>query len=662
MVELDKRIKQAQKKNAAVYVVLALLTLMILIGVFTWVFLINGYTLLVGPNDATNNYSTHSVSGSYYRYNDNVYVYGTDASFYVSSPTFEQVKVEINAQTPSNIEVILPPSPATLLAELDIPGDTNWFVDDLMVHVGNSLNYKLPHGSHKLRLENPYYQPFEQQLELQRGEKHYLTPNLSLVQGEISLDAVPEGATVELNEQQYPLPLTQAISGGKYQVKISKQGFKPIQDNIEISWQYPNQTRRYQLEPADAILQLSTKPSGGVLLVNGIQKSTNTITIPANTQINLQYSKPGYFTFNQSYRLTPGQQKEIDISLKEAIGKLNITSNVVAEVSIDGNVRGTTPLELSLPAVDYQIQLRKQGYRSISESVEVSANKTTNHRFNLITEYAARRAEGRPTAISQLGISMLRFRGEPYVMGSQPNTPGRRRNEHPVQVKLSKPFWVSTHEITEQQYGAFNGNKLSSQKPQTNVSWIDAVKFTNWLSQQEGLPPFYVIRGNQVVAVNSEASGYRLPTEAEWEWLASKAQRSVATIYVWGNASKIPQEAGNFADKSRKGQQPIILSDYDDKTADVANVGSFRPDRVGLYDLAGNVSEWVHDSYTNSIPDLNKVHENYLGASQGDLHVTKGGNFTTGQLRDLRAAYREPADAASNTIGFRIARYVLEDE
>jgi formylglycine-generating enzyme required for sulfatase activity len=129
------------------------------------------------------------------------------------------------------------------------------------------------------------------------------------------------------------------------------------------------------------------------------------------------------------------------------------------------------------------------------------------------------------------------------------------------------------------------------------------------------------------------------------------------TTYVWGNTDRIPRESGNFADKARESQQLITLDDYEDGEAGVADVGSFRPDRIGLYDLAGNVSEWVHDSYSNSIPDLDTAHVNYLGVDAAGQHVVKGGNFTTGKLRDLRVAYREPASDASETIGFRIARY-----
>lgn len=171
------------------------------------------------------------------------------------------------------------------------------------------------------------------------------------------------------------------------------------------------------------------------------------------------------------------------------------------------------------------------------------------------------------------------------------------------------------------------------------------------------MPVFYHIQGNRLTGMNTQSRGYRLPTEAEWEWLAKKAKRGRSTTYVWGNQTRIPTNAGNFGDESVSGNQLIFLQDYNDKNATAAPVGSFKVDRNGFFDLAGNVSEWVHDRYTNTIPDLTDTYTDYLGSQQGSMHVVKGGNYLTGRLRDLRAAYREVGDTPKATIGFRIARY-----
>ena len=160
-----------------------------------------------------------------------------------------------------------------------------------------------------------------------------------------------------------------------------------------------------------------------------------------------------------------------------------------------------------------------------------------------------------------------------------------------------------------------------------------------------------------MLGINPQARGYRLLTEAEWEWLAKKAKRARATKYVWGDSERIPRDAGNFADSSLKGQQPFYFANYQDGFANKAPVGSFRADKAGLYDLAGNVSEWVFDSSSYVTPDLSKVHIDYTGPRSTGNPIAKGGNYLSGRMQSLRGAVKIISDGPSATIGFRIARY-----
>ena len=274
-----------------------------------------------------------------------------------------------------------------------------------------------------------------------------------------------------------------------------------------------------------------------------------------------------------------------------------------------------------------------------------------------MTEFEARRAEGRPLFVSGLGIQMASFRPNAFTMGSKANEAGRSRNEHQVKVDFSKKIWVSRHEITQSQFAAFDNSAPKSNKPMTSVSWIQAAEFTNWLSINEGLTPFYRIVNGRLLGFDKSSKGYRLPTEAEWEWLARKANRATATRYVWGNSDRIRNNTANFADKSVASTSQFVLDKYDDGFAGVAPVGSFKADRAGIFDLAGNVKEWVHDFYTNTSPNTRDVLMDYTGPARGQQHVVKGASFKTGKLKDLRAAKRIIGDGPQENIGFRIARY-----
>lgn len=671
-MELDSRIKQAQRKGAFSYIVVGVSTTALLLSFFVWLFFVKGFTLIVLPEEVANDYSTQSVSGNSWRRDNSLYVFGSNATLRISAPTFEPVTLVITDESPPNIEITLPPSPAQIVADMragvlksktsHLEKEASWYIDNQLVHVGNTIEHQLPHGDYTLRVEHPFYLPWEQSLSLSRAENLVIAPELMPVSGELTVSSSVKSAIISIDQQKVPnatkaQPFKQRVKGGQYTLQVSADGYQLINDVIDVTWQRPLQSRHYLLVPLQASVTVNATPNGGTLLIDQLEKTQGIHPVDANESINIVYSKPGFYDYADTISVAPGENRNVDINLKPANGLLAIKTKPIAQVFIDNKSVGLSPISLPLSAITHSIRIEKPGYRTITQSVNIKPEQLTNLDITLPTEFDARRTEGKPLFIQQLGINMQMFIGGQFTMGSAPNQPGRRRNEHPIKVNLARPFWVSRHEISEKQFAVFSKQTQNSNKPMTNVTWIDAAKYANWLSEKEGLPSFYQFRGNQLMTVNKDARGYRLPTEAEWEWLAKKASRAAETTYVWGNSDRIPTKAGNFADKRMQGTQPIYLADYEDQHKGLADVGSYKADRLGLFDMAGNVSEWVHDKYTNTLPDLAVSHTDYLGSNTGDLHVTKGGNYKTGRLRDLRAAYREPAGNGSPTIGFRIARY-----
>ena len=202
------------------------------------------------------------------------------------------------------------------------------------------------------------------------------------------------------------------------------------------------------------------------------------------------------------------------------------------------------------------------------------------------------------------------------------------RPRHEVELK---PFAIGRYEVTFDEYDAFakaTGRPLPpdngwgrGDRPVVNVTWEDAVAYTRWLSEQTG-------------------HVYRLPSEAEWEYAAGRGAR---TLYWWGN-SLGENRANCFNCGSRWDAE---------KTAPV---GSFRPNAFGLYDTAGNVSEWIQDCY----------HPSYKGApADGSAwlepgcarRVTRGGGFNSA-ANTLRLTKRSQQHAATrmNDLGFRVVR------
>jgi formylglycine-generating enzyme required for sulfatase activity len=229
---------------------------------------------------------------------------------------------------------------------------------------------------------------------------------------------------------------------------------------------------------------------------------------------------------------------------------------------------------------------------------------------------------------------------------------------HPVFVSA---FYMDTNLVTfglwEQIYDwalangyAFEGpgSGLANNHPVQMVSWYDAVKWCNARSEKEGRVPAYytsasrteVYRTGQITNLSADwvnwVAGYRLPTEAEWE----KAARGGLTglRYPWGNT--ISPGLANYGKSA-----PI--------TPITTSVGSYPPNGYGLYDMAGNASEWCWDWWTPTYKA--GLQADPRGALSGDFRVTRGGNWSFSS-RECRSAWRALAlkpFGRDDIIGFR---------
>jgi formylglycine-generating enzyme required for sulfatase activity len=180
-------------------------------------------------------------------------------------------------------------------------------------------------------------------------------------------------------------------------------------------------------------------------------------------------------------------------------------------------------------------------------------------------------------------------------------------------------------------------------QPVTLVSWYDAVEYCNWRSRAEGLSPAYTVNGANVTW-NRNANGYRLPTEAEWEYAC---RAGTTTPFSTGN--NITTSQANY-----DGNYPYngnAKGTYRQKTT---AVGSFQPNAWGLYDMHGNVWEWCWDWY-GDYP--RGAQTNPSGAASGSDRVLRGGSWYSG-AQYLRSASRHSFDPSSwyNSLGFRLVR------
>jgi formylglycine-generating enzyme required for sulfatase activity len=244
-----------------------------------------------------------------------------------------------------------------------------------------------------------------------------------------------------------------------------------------------------------------------------------------------------------------------------------------------------------------------------------------------------------PPTITTKGGEMVLIPAGSFVMGNR----GGKAEESFVHKVTLDAFFMDKYEVTQAEFDRLHLANPSHFKgpdlPAEQVTWAQAAMYCNARSEDEGLRPCY----NAKAECDFEADGYRLPTEAEWEYACRAGSQS---DYSFGGGPRKLGEHAWFADNAGNKTHPV---------------GKKKPNAWGLYDMHGNVAEWCNDNYDKgyyqSSPEANPH-----GPAQGKENVLRGGAWKSG-ADTLKSSYRlgdnpgfSDACLARDAIGFRCVR------
>jgi len=365
------------------------------------------------------------------------------------------------------------------------------------------------------------------------------------------------------------------------------------------------------VKPAQNTAQNSLQAGKQSAALSSIASSSNQFAEQSSQQISSQSSSSAPATYSVTIKVIPDDAK---------IRLLNIPDKYK-----DG---------INLAAGRYHVEITKPGYKIKTEWIEVKS-EPVNISFLLEAELDPNNPAKAiiPNIVygGKNAPSMIRIPAGSFTMGDDSNMHSAPAHK----VTINKPFAISKYEITFAEYDFFaqsvnrpfpgDNGWGREDRPVIHVSWDDAVAYAQWLSKTTG-------------------KKFRLPTEAEWEYVA---RANTTSNYWWGDNEQDAKGKANC----RRGCSSNYSGLFGSKTAPV---GSYTPNAFGIYDTAGNVSEWVQDCYQDNYRNASSTGSAFE-EKQCAGRVVRGGS-TKDNVQHLISSARDniPAGYLTETLGFRL--------
>jgi serine/threonine protein kinase len=513
----------------------------------------------------------------------------------------------------------------------------------------------------------------------------WLKPQPSVdVHPQTTIRTEPAGALIVLGDHAQKSPATFAdLESRKYNLRIMSPGYEPVETTIDFRHRQLSDLPPFRLVRSKGALQIQSEPPGAQFSLRSADGQALREGVTPQNLADLPTGKYSIVARHGDWEM----RGEVDVQRGDTANKsfafvralTNITSEPSgAEIFVDRQSRGRTPLRLDLPARSHELVAHLQGWPDEKQKIDVEARRDNAAHFLYangsvkITSApggAIVMANGKELGQTPLVIEEVKPGDVAYdlhLSGYKPGSvsgkvepqqqtflatrleksvgpaPGQRfTNSLGMKFVPLGDVQISIWETRAQDYEAFchaTGRRYdapdfhqTATDPAVKVSWFDAVAFCNWLTENE-----------QTENLLGDREAYRLPTDAEWSVAVGLVNENgptpeardgkIKNEFPWGKQWPPANDAGNYAATSGRRHSATLP------------VGSFKSNSIGLFDVGGNVWEWCLDTYKG---------DNSAGGR--DWGVLRGGSWATSNRLEMQSSYRNVVDRNERDViyGFR---------
>ncbi|MFA5648214.1 MAG: formylglycine-generating enzyme family protein [Bacteroidales bacterium] len=460
-------------------------------------------------------------------------------------------------------------------------------------------------GKHTVRLSHPLYRSQEKTVEIGEATQS-LKFTMVAAFAELSINTTND-AIIQIDGKVIGSTSWKGKLGeGLHIIIVKKEGFSSREQQVTIL-RGRDVHVDLMLSPKTGSLEITTDPPGVMITLNGKMYGLTPKTIkdlPLGIY-NLSLDKPEYTSIIRRITISDSDLQKLEFSMTSGKEVIITSDQDSTLVYIDNEKEGVAPLKIWLKYGSHNIKLQRGALTTI-ETIEVAHGGSKDYSFTL------------SNTVDPFEGQLVFVKGGTFKMGDLSGDGSRE--ETPVHQVTVNDFYMGKFEVTQSQWESIMGSNPSHFNgcpncPVERVSWIDVQEFLVKLNELTG-------------------KSYRLPTEAEWEYAAKGGSKSRGFLYSGkNNVNFVAWYSGNSGNKTNP-------------------VGQKEPNELGIYDMSGNVWEWVNDwfNYYTETPK-----DNPTGPDNGDGRIVKGGSWF-GHAGGNRVSCRgsdEPVNKRSY-IGFRI--------